>query len=118
MFYTYGDIKEDGIGYTELKQIVRYVYFSSAVFMFSINPAIAVDAVANIADMSNKTRSVASIAFLATVDTLACNKAKICYDQFIDKAKKNPKTAGVVVCTAAAVWCARGITERVVNRHF
>lgn len=101
-----------------------FAFVAVVVAFGGVSPAQAVDAVGvaalNVGD--NKTKSVAAIAILGAIDAGACSKGYQCIfpakDKMVETVSKNPKLVGYLACTAAIVWCARGVAERAVNQHF
>ena len=98
------------------------ILITAALVAFAgINPAFAVDSLTTAAAETNRTKSVGAIALLATIDVAACGKGTICLQEakahILNKAKERPEVFGAIICTAAVVWCARGVAERVVHRH-
>jgi hypothetical protein len=116
--YDYGNQVEKTI---DFHKVTRVVLIATTVGVSMTNPAVAVDAVGQVAagaagnGTATNGKKVAVMAALLAADAAACTKTKIYYDQLVDKAAKNPKVVGLIVCAGAAAWCARGVAERVVK---
>lgn len=110
---TYGDIKDNDVNLTQLAKISKIVIFVSVVNTLTSPVAFAADEVAKQATK----RSARAILTLIAIDAAACAKSKGCVETVVDKTKDNPKFATVIVCAGVIAWCARGITERVINHH-
>ena len=124
-FPYYTDHVDDSIKLSNT--IVAYshlIVFATFVASFtSVSPGFAADTAGTIVQGANSTqnRSISAIVFLAALDTAACNKGFECLnvakDKVVEKASSNPKFITTVVCTGAVVWCARGVTEKIINKH-
>jgi hypothetical protein len=101
--------------------VTRIVLVATTVGVSITNPAVAVDVVGQVAagtagnGTATKGKKIAVMAALLAADAAAYGKTKLCYDQIVDQAAKNPKVVGLIVCAGAAAWCARGVAERAVR---
>ena len=133
-FPYYTDVSDDVNDETYLSDVVvgysKPILISAIITLVCNSPAFAVDSALGkngtamasaLAGNEAKKKSIGAVAILAPMDVVACGKAGSCVNAVTEAAKdnvvKHPKITTAVVCTAAIVWCARGIAERVINSH-
>lgn len=67
-------------------------------------------------------KTINAIALLSALDMASCAKAlqsnNTVKKKLVEKIVKSPKLPTAVICPAAIVWCARGVAEPVINKHF
>lgn len=109
----YGDIKDNGINLTSLSKVSKVIVFAILLNTLTSPVAFAADEVA----VQATKRSAKAILTLIAIDAAACAKSKGCIETVVDKTKDNPKVTTVIVCAGVIAWCARGVTERIINNH-
>lgn len=117
--YEYGNHVEKTV---DVKKVTRMILVATLIGTTVANPACAVDTIGGMI-VNNGTavggsQNVKVMASLLALDAAACAKSKFCYDQFVDKAAKNPKALGTMICVGAGAWCARGLAERALKGVF